>query len=88
MKSSTFIFTEENIKVQAGNTFDSATYTPLNSGFEQCVDTVFSAAIGEVLYIHCKTTLFYRYVVVYIATDSQMVLTICELEVYQEQGRS
>ena len=82
------MFTESSISVAAGDVFDPAVYQPWTPGWENCSETIFSVDIGEVLYIHCTTTLFHQYVVVYIAVDAPMVLTVCELEVYQEQGNS
>ena len=57
----------------------------LTSDFTQCGGVYNGIRTGTLFYIHCYQTLVGRYVVVQMdETDAQ--LTVCELEVYQEQG--
>ena len=68
-----------------GIEFNSASFSAETSGFEQCGGIYDNIQTGASFHVHCYQTLVGRYVVVQMdATQSQ--LTVCELEVYQEQG--
>ena len=80
-------FAGTQIKILVGNEFDSASFSAETSGFEQCGGVYDNIQTGASFHVHCYQTLVGRYVVVQMdATQSQ--LTVCELEVYQEQGRA
>ena len=76
-----------DIKILVGTTFDPAGFKALTSDVTQCGGVYDRIRTGTLFYIHCYQTLVGRYVVVQMdETDAQ--LTVCELEVYQEQGKA
>ena len=80
-------FAGTQIKILVGNEFNSASFSAATSGFEQCGGVYDNIQTGASFHVHCYQTLVGRYVVVQMdGAESQ--LTVCELEVYQEQGRA
>ena len=75
---------DRSIQVYIGNEFDSTGFDASTAGFKQC-GGVYTVKKGASFYIHCYQTLVGRYVVVQMnALNSHF--TVCEVEVYQEQG--
>ena len=73
------------MSVLVGKTFDPATFDPSTSGFSQCGGEYDRVRTRTLFHIHCYQTLVGRYVVLQ-AEGMSTQLSICEVEVYQEQG--
>ena len=69
-----------------GATFDAAVFNVLTSGFTQCGGAYDRIRTATRFYIHCYQTIVGRYVVVYIDRINSQ-LTVCEIEIYQQQGQ-
>ena len=65
-----------------GDTFDNTSFNP--EAFTECAYEAPPFGEGEMRYLHCGTTLLGRYVTVYLKHHG--ILSLCEVEVYSEQG--
>ena len=67
-----------------GNQFDATGFNASTTKLKKCAGK-YKLKMGASFYIHCYRTLVGRYVVVQMfALNSHF--TVCEVEVYQEQG--
>ena len=76
-----------NVNILIGRTFEEASFNPLKTTFNQCGGAYDQILSGTLFYIHCFQTLVGRYIVVHMDALAT-ALKICEIEVYQDQGRN
>ena len=82
-----FVYSEarlNNVSVRVGDTFNETSFNP--ETFSECAYEAQPFGEGEMRYLHCGTTLIGRYVTVYLKHTG--ILTVCEVEVYSEQGNN
>ena len=81
-----YLCVDQDVRVLIGNEFEASGFNAMASNLKQCGRILNNIRNGASFHVHCNQTLVGRYVVVQMdATQSH--LTVCELEVYEEQGR-